>query len=658
MLSLSKRYAIYIPTTPRPSSKIFEFFGISPSASPTSSLRQLLSGQGTGGRSTPRDAVSLDIDRHDGPDHAREHKGWSHTEAYRELEEAMGERCKRSFKEFVRSFGAIWFLIPINAGLIGLLLRQILIHVLIPSDLVHATTNGSFVPSGPADGHGIQIKVSLRTNQPFRGQRALQTTSTIFFFIDLVCFTLFSFLLILRLVWFKRTAWREVLGLEVPSKPQHSPYMLPVPEEATRFARHAPKNKSSRSRESPVGELSLWPLAWLTLVAFPVAIIPETEESEPLARNLISAAYISWWIGAVWSILATLLTLGMVIVAGRDSDPVGSESKTSIELRNSRTRALPSNLLFLPIALSTVALVGPLLVSDMLIPSPSPLETKGTESGTYTHLSRSAILPVLVLSFCALGASLFLLATIFPTLLFTHLFSSPFPHRNHGHEQNEPTEGVEPHRYGLPRTGTPIYVPRARKRHTAAFAASRTSTPPNNPPNSSQEFKTIKPITTTVFYLLAAISQSTAAIQLLGSSLSPIPGGDQASRSTASPTAGAGVAFLTDTSPSAALSVPCVLLALLLLGISALWFFLALVCVMFLAIKKQLWWDMAFGHGTVLSLAMMGLSSVILAGALNSGFFRVVACVFLGVVVVGFCVNIGFTIWFVVTGRYMYKEQT
>lgn len=108
MLSLSKRYAVYIPTTPRPSSKIFEFFGISPSASPTSSLRQLLSGQGTGGRSTPRDAVGSSIDGHDETDRNRAHKGWSHTEAYRAHEEPMSERCKRCFREFIHNFGAIW----------------------------------------------------------------------------------------------------------------------------------------------------------------------------------------------------------------------------------------------------------------------------------------------------------------------------------------------------------------------------------------------------------------------------------------------------------------------------------------------------------------------------------------------------------------------
>lgn len=113
MLSLSKRYAVYIPTTPRPSSKIFEFFGISPSASPTSSLRRLLSRQGTGARSTPCDAAPPDtIDGRvagDGADHARApEKGWSHTEAFTVHEEPMGRRCRRCFMEFVRNFGAIW----------------------------------------------------------------------------------------------------------------------------------------------------------------------------------------------------------------------------------------------------------------------------------------------------------------------------------------------------------------------------------------------------------------------------------------------------------------------------------------------------------------------------------------------------------------------
>lgn len=559
------------------------------------------------------------------------------------------------------TFSSRRFLIPINAGLIGLLLCQILVHVLIPSDLVHARTNDSYVPfeplggaSGTSTGHGIQIKGALlHTTHPFHGQRALQTVSTIFFFVDLVLFTVFSLLFILRLTWFRRTAWREILGVEMVEKPQRSPYNLPVTEEARKHGNHPSKHHKNGSRMSPIGELSLWPLGWLTLVAFAVAIIPEREGSEPLARKLTYAAYISWWIGAVWAILTTLLVFGAIILVGSHIDPeTPPERFISKTPRHSSTGNPPSNLLFPAVTLSTVAVVGPLLVSDILIPSTSSPESKG--AGTRPHLSRSTILPVIVLSFCTLGASLFLSAILFPTLLFTQLFSTRSRHSHqvqgyHGHEENEPRERVDPHQYGLPRTGTPIYVPSKRHTATSAFQVPHTSTPPNNPPSLTHQSTTIKSLTTTIFYFLAAISQSTAAILLLGGSLSPIPGGEQASTSTSG--GGAGVAFLTDTPPSA-LSIPCILFALLLLGISALWFFLGLVCVIYLAVNKQLRWNMGFGHGVILSLATVGLSSVTLAGELNSGFFRVVACVFLGVVVVGFLVNIGFTMWFVATGRF------
>jgi len=108
MLSLAKRnVAVYIPTTTRPSSKIFEFFGISPSASPSSSLRQLLNGQGIR-RSTPVivDEAAFDSAIEEGVKQPNvQEKGWSHAEAYKDHGAGKKLGC---FKAFIKGFGPIW----------------------------------------------------------------------------------------------------------------------------------------------------------------------------------------------------------------------------------------------------------------------------------------------------------------------------------------------------------------------------------------------------------------------------------------------------------------------------------------------------------------------------------------------------------------------
>ncbi|KAK4210912.1 hypothetical protein QBC37DRAFT_390105 [Rhypophila decipiens] len=633
MLSLSKRYAVYVPTSPRPSSKIFEFFGISPSASPTSSLRQLLTRQGTGGQGTPYDGGGLHADRQVIMDHIAGGQGWSRTEAYKVHKEPIGVRCRPCFANFVQHFGAIWFLIPINAGLIGLLLRQILIHVLIPSDLVHAVNNGPFSPPTPLGGHGIQIKTSssiLRTTQPFRGQVTLQTISTVFFFIDLVLFVLCSIFFILRLICFRQTAWREVLGLH--RNRTAFPHAVGDGEQDLKeHPSHADEVIFQKNRTNPMGDLTLLPLAWLTLVTFAVCIAPEMDGAEPMSWNLIYGAYISRWIGAGWTVLTIVLIFGTVILYHPDT------SASSVETFQYWKWRLSSNLLFTPIALSTLSVVGALLVSDILIPSPS--------DNPRLALPESAILAVLVLSFCNVGASLFLTAILFPAMLFTHLFSKSIPssqftshhHHDEAPEQEHKQHQIDPRDFGLPRTGTPVIIAPPESQEQG-----RTRLAKRHKPSSKRKGMFI---TTVIFHLLTSLSLSSAAIQLLGSSLSPVPGGSQPDAAT-----GAG-AFLTNTNPSI-LSIPCLLLALLLLGICALWFLLGLVIFCYSAVKKQLRWDMALGHGIVLAFTSMGLASVVFAAELDSGFFRVVACVFLGLVVVGFVVNLAFTACWVVSGAY------
>lgn len=108
MLPLAKRNAVYIPTTTRPSSKIFEFFGISPSASPSSSLRLLLNRQAIRWASpTIVDEVpSGPITGDEGvkQPHVQE-KGWSNAEAYKDHKTGKTVGC---FEAFIKGFGFIW----------------------------------------------------------------------------------------------------------------------------------------------------------------------------------------------------------------------------------------------------------------------------------------------------------------------------------------------------------------------------------------------------------------------------------------------------------------------------------------------------------------------------------------------------------------------
>lgn len=454
------------------------------------------------------------------------------------------------------------FAIPSSAGLIGLLLRQILLHVLIPSDLVHTTT---YVDSRDRNNTtGIDIKASiLHSTHPYRGERALQTISTVFFFIDMALFSIFSFVLLLRLIWFRRSACREAFGPDH----YHDDHAI------SNIAIHPPKHKTNPSANDTV-YLSLWPISWLTLVAFAVSIIPEINadpSSNISPKKLTYLAYITWWIGAAWTTTTTLTTFAVVIIPP-SSPPNHTHNRQHIQ------RISPS-LLIPPFALATTAVIGSLLTTNLLIASQPPSSSPPTNNNPPPALSppNLAIIPVLIFSFCAIGAALFLATTLFPILLFQQLFT--------------PTPGRDIHTHH-PTTCTHLAL--------------------------------------TLFFFLGPLSQCAAALQLMGGALSAIPG----------------AAFLTNTAPTLT-SVPCILLALLLLGMASVWFLLALVAMGCAVFRRELRWGMDW-HAVVLALAALGLSTLMFGAELDSGFFRVVACVLLVVVVVGFCVNVGLTGWFVV----------
>ncbi|KAK3369895.1 voltage-dependent anion channel-domain-containing protein [Podospora didyma] len=156
---------------------------------------------------------------------------------------------KGVIKALVQDFGPIWFTWPINAGIIGLLLR------LLPSRF------------------------------QFRG---LQALSTIAFLVSLSSFVLISSIFLLRLAWFRRRDVREIVGSGVVNA-----------------------EDAETADAADLGYLACWPTAWLTLVAF-AALVAAEENTDHAVYNFRAvglAAYVAWWVGAAWVVFALIFAL-------------------------------------------------------------------------------------------------------------------------------------------------------------------------------------------------------------------------------------------------------------------------------------------------------------------------------------------------------------
>ncbi|KAK3681236.1 voltage-dependent anion channel-domain-containing protein [Podospora appendiculata] len=254
MLPLTKRDAVYFRASDRPSSKIFEFFGVSSSSS------SLLLNSGFD-RSHLLDTQD-DIPRPDSATLATQTTTVTTNEAVptnvvshladfadsRRPRYAVDLERRSVCRALVQDFQTHWFIWCMNAGIIGILLRQ------------------------------------LPSPYQFRG---LRTISSVFYFADLVLFAVFSLIYLSRCIWFRAQGCTETLS-----------------------------GGGVDQARGEVGSVACWPAAWLTLVAFAIqAATAEVGLSQK--RPIALAAYISWWAGAAWMVATVPVVIVVVVVSRR-----------------------------------------------------------------------------------------------------------------------------------------------------------------------------------------------------------------------------------------------------------------------------------------------------------------------------------------------------
>lgn len=137
-----------------------------------------------------------------------------------------------------------------------------------------------------------------------------------------------------------------------------------------------------------LGLMACWPVAWLTNVAF---VSLNVSQAYWGGHAFTIVAYVMWWIGAAWISGTLLFVFIMLINQAAVSD-----------------RELPPTVIIPAVAVSTLATVGGLL------------------SSFSANISGRMAVPVIILSFCAVGVGL-LMALFLYTLLLQRLFIKGWP---------------------------------------------------------------------------------------------------------------------------------------------------------------------------------------------------------------------------------------
>ncbi|KAK0652496.1 voltage-dependent anion channel-domain-containing protein [Cercophora newfieldiana] len=239
------------------------------------------------------------------------------------------------FRALVQDFGAIWFTLPLNTGILSLLLRLL-----------------------PPPFH-------------FPGLLAL---SVVLITLTLVLFALTSLLFLLRLAWFRRSAYDEIsssagddlLALTTGRKPQGL----------------------YGAAGSGFFFLPCWPTVWMLIVAF--AVLDGTEaQVGRWHRAFARFGYVAWWVGAAWTAIILFCVLGWLLSGPR----VGVGSRTG-----GGRFARPVALVVATGSVATVGWVGGLL---------------GLTLGTGDVVSVQLLGPVVVFSFCAVGVAVLIAVFVF-----------------------------------------------------------------------------------------------------------------------------------------------------------------------------------------------------------------------------------------------------
>ncbi|KAK0619084.1 voltage-dependent anion channel-domain-containing protein [Immersiella caudata] len=354
----NKRNALYFQNMAQHSSKIYEFFGVTPGFTPgqTPPISRIFN---INVNATPPDVTTP-------PDTATA-AGFidgrvattsdGHVPNGRPINGVVKEPAlpappvtlrRSAFRALVQDFNPLWFTIPLNTTILSLLFR------LLPSHF----------------------------NFPGRS-----TISLVLITLALVLFAITSFLFLLRLVWFRRSAYDEISSSAGDD-------ILPL------ATGEVPRGGMYGASGTGFLFLPCWPAVWLGIVAF-AALDGAEAQIGNRPTSFVRFAYVGWWVGVVWTVLVFFTMLGWILSsprAGRRT-PGGQLSK----------------IMALVVMTSVLAMVG--WVGGLL----------GLELGGGEVISVQLLGPVVVFSFCAIGAAVVLAFFGFAVLMHELVLVTGWP---------------------------------------------------------------------------------------------------------------------------------------------------------------------------------------------------------------------------------------
>lgn len=331
-----------------------------------------------------------------------------------------------------------------------------------------------------------------------------------------------------------------------------------------------------------LGYLAAWPAAWSLLVALGGYAAAEGRVgAEQPSRAFVLVVYAAWWAGAVWSVATYLFVLGLLLSAR-----VRSTSRTA----GGRFAPLVGMLVCVS-GMATVALVGGLLASLRMSPKEG---WSGTGATGQPILSPALVAPVVLFSFCAVGAALFTAEFNYAVLLHELILVTGWP-----------------------------------------------------PPEQ----------TAAVFSMVMPQAQCAAAVLVLGDAAFQRDGLRVVAAGNSGHAGGGGdgavvngtilIAGLATMEP---LELVCVVLALLMGGMAVVWLLVALYALFYRMARRELAWNPSW-NGIVAPMATLAILSILLGMKLDSPFFRIAACVFIVLAALILVVNFGFAARLAVTAK-------
>ncbi|KAK5219082.1 hypothetical protein LTR72_008264 [Exophiala xenobiotica] len=298
---------------------------------------------------------------------------------------------------------------------------------------------------------------------------------------------------------------------------------------------------------SSVVELCLlpcWTISWMTIVSF--VSLTVSNASWGAGGRFTILAVVMWWIAALWMFAMLFFAFATLI-----------RQHTII----SQDQQIPTLIIIPAVGVATLAVVGGVVAS-------------------FSHdISARLAVPIIVLSFCAVGIGI-LLGLFLYTYLFHQLLAKGWP------------------------------------------------TPPQN--------------TATLFILVGPMGQSAAALQLLGAAANTHGAFRAYNRGHPS--------FFLSGTAAEVLEVSCVLLALLMVGLAAVWLVLAFIGMLDRAYHRELVWAPTW-NAIIFPTGTLATSTLLLGTEMDSPFFRVVTVILTLFLILVFFVNLGFTVARIVDGR-------